>query len=740
MSRIHAGIMTFHWAANYGAVLQAWALQEYLLHIGIDAEFIDYVPSGYEPTLKRCLRAKRPKHIISYYQEYRKEKYLEMFRQKYLNRSNLRFTHKDQLNANPPRYDVYISGSDQIWNPYFTMNGQRGVSLPYYLDFAPNNATRIAFSSSFGLSDIPAEMKNVILPELLKYKSISSREKAGVDILKSMGIHGALTADPTLLLEAASYRALISQRARKGQLYFYCLHGHRSAVIDVARKYAKSVQLCLAEDECKSIEEWLSNIANADFVITNSFHGTVFCILFHIPFVTFEKKTSSNGMGSRLVTLLDAVGMNERFCLSDELSERLEKLKDVCIDWETVDSKVAELRREARNYLRNALDISEDLSVHSIDLRKCMGCGLCKTVCPVDCISMEENELGFWYPKVNPERCIQCGLCSRSCIIENKPTALKSEAAAYACYHKDEAIRQKSSSGGAFTAMAQSFLAQGGVVVGAAFTKPMEVEHICVDDAQGLDKLRGSKYMASSCWNAFPAIKRALTEGKKVLFSGTPCQVAAIKIYTNYHSDLFCIDVACHGVPSGSALKAHCSEIEKRTGCPVSSINFRDKITGWRSYSYSYMDENGHVIKRERIDESTIGRAYVENLILRSSCMECSFACKQRQGDLTLCDHWRIVHLGLDKEDKGITAVLVNSEKGSHVMEAAAEQMNVVQIKPEEVYAGNPVLCHPAGKNPSRNGFFATMQQHGYKHSIEKYCATPSLMKKVVRKIKHLLK
>lgn len=740
MARKRVGIMTFHWAANYGAVLQAWALQEYLMSIGLDAELINYVPKGYEPTLKRCLRAKRPKRIISYYQEYRKEKHLETFRQKYLNRSMVRFDHKDQMKANPPRYDVYISGSDQIWNPYFTMNGQRGVTLSYYLDFAPSKATRVAFSSSFGLSDIPVEMKQVILPELLKYKRISTRENAGVDILKSMGINGELTADPTLLLEAASYRALIPTKARKGQLYFYCLHGHRSAVIDVVRKHAHAAQLCLAEDECKGVEEWLSNIANADFVITNSFHGTVFCILFHIPFVAFEKKTGSKGMGSRLVTLLDAVGMSERFCASDELSERLKQLKEVCIDWETVDSRVAKLRSAARNYLRNALDISEDRSVHSMDLRKCMGCGLCKAVCPVDCISMEENELGFWYPKVNTECCIQCGLCSRECIAENKPIALNAETTAYACYHKDEAIRQNSSSGGAFTAMAQSFLAQGGVVVGAAFTQPMEVEHICVDNEQGLAKLRGSKYMASRSWNAFPAIKRALQEGKKVLFSGTPCQVVAIKRYTNHHSDLYCIDVACHGVPSGAALKAHCTVIEKSTGRTVKSINFRDKITGWRSYSYSYMDENGHVIKRESINESAFGQAYVKNLTLRSSCMECPFACNQRQGDLTLCDHWRIVHLGLDKEDKGITAVLVNSEKGSHILEDAAEQMVVEHIKPEEVYAGNPVLCHPAGKNSSRNGFFATMQQHGYKYATKKYCAPSSLMKKVVRRIKRLLK
>ncbi len=740
MAHKSVGIMTFHWAANYGAVLQAWALQDYLMSLGVAAELIDYVPQGYKASLGRCFKAKRPSRIIAYFQEYRKEKYLEMFRKKHLYRTSACYTAKEQLVSNPPQFDLYISGSDQIWNPYYTMKGQKGVTLSYYLDFAPVGAKRISFSSSFGLSHIPDEMKELIAPELRKFGKISVREKTGVDILMSMGISASLTADPTLLLSADSYKGFISKKEKKRELFFYCLHGQRKDAIRTVRAYAESENLTLTEDCCKGIEDWLQQIHEAEFVITNSFHGVVFCILFHVPFVAFEKKEKGMEMGGRLTTLLRSIGLEEHFCSLDKLAAQLQNLKNKRIDWNAVDHSVELIRENSQSYLHEALNIPVIKTVNQIDNRKCTGCGLCEVVCPVGCISMVEDEMGFWYPKVDAERCVQCGMCYRECIAVNQPRASNFETTAYACYHKDDVIRYKSSSGGAFTAVAQSFLAQGDVVVGAAFTQPMEVQHICIDDEHGLAQLRGSKYMASRSWTAYAAVKKLLQEGKKVLFSGTPCQVAAIKKYTNNHSDLFCIDVACHGVPSGSVLKAHCAEIEKKTGRPVKAINFRDKITGWRRYSYSYMDENGHVIKREEISKSTFGQAYVKNLILRSSCMNCPFACNQRQGDITLCDHWRIVHLGLDREDKGVSGVLINSEKGRQVFCDATEQMNVERITPEEVYAGNPVLCHPTGKNPSREGFFAAMQQYGYKATTKKYCVSPSLIKKVARRVRRLIK
>lgn len=741
MGKKRAGIMTFHWATNYGAVLQAWALQNYLMSIDLDAELIDYVPKGLQASLLRCIKTKYPHEMRRRFDDYIKERNIEIFRKKYLRRSSVRYVDKAELLNTPPRYDYYISGSDQIWNPFFTMNGQRGITLSYFLDFAPMNAERIAFSSSFGLSHIPDEMRKAIQPELSKYSKISTRESAGVDILKSMAIDGVLTADPSLLLQADAYKSLLENEEQEdGGLFFYCLHGHRKDALRIVRNYADNESLKLIEDDNKGIEAWLNHILNAEFVITNSFHGVVFCLLFHTPFVAFEKKSEKRNMGGRITTLLKNVGLNNRFCSLDELEERLKQLRGEQIDWKQVACNVEILRQQAQDYLNNAFKSVSAYSIEHVDIDQCTGCGLCKAVCPVSCIFMEEDERGFWHPKVKAEHCIQCGLCYRECIAENRPRVLAFDTTAYACYHKDGIVRQNSSSGGAFTAMAQSFLAQGGVVVGAAFTQPMQVEHICIDDEHGLTQLRGSKYMASRSWNVYAAVKKLLQEGKRVLFSGTPCQVAAIKKYTNNHANLFCIDVACHGVPSGSVLKAHCAEIEKKAGRPVKTINFRDKITGWHRYSYSYMDENGQVIKRERIHESAFGQAYVKKLILRPSCMDCPFACNQRQGDITLCDHWRIVHLGLDKEDKGVTGVLINSEKGRHVFCAATEQMNVEQITPEEVYAGNPVLSHPAGKNPSREVFFAAMQQRGYKAATKQYCASPSLIKKVARRIRHLIK
>ena len=374
MARKTAGIMTFHWVANYGAVLQSWALQNYLSSIGIDAELIDYVPKGMNASLLRCIKARRPRRVPLYFEEYRKEKYIEVFRKKYLKRSVNRYEYKEELLKEPPEYDYYISGSDQIWNPFFTMNKQRGITLSYYLDFAPENAKRVAFSSSFGLSNIPDAMREAILPELTKFSSISVRENAGIGILKSMGITGVQTVDPTLLLQAEDYKSLLKPvHQKKSSCFFYCLHGQKKYAITAVQEYANQENLCLIEDECKGIEEWLSHISNADFVVTNSFHGAVFCILFHVPFMVFEKKTGRADMGNRLSTLLESVGLAERFCPLDKLTECLNQIKGKTIDWQEVDCLVKELRSKAKNYLRTALEISSVHTAENIDINKCIG-------------------------------------------------------------------------------------------------------------------------------------------------------------------------------------------------------------------------------------------------------------------------------------------------------------------------------------------------------------------------------
>lgn len=355
------GIITFHWAANYGAVLQTWALQEYIQSCGLRAEIIDYVPRNLRITLGRCLRTRRISKMKVYYDEYRKNKMLTVFRGKYLKLSDHHYGDKQELKENPPVYDCYISGSDQIWNPYFTMNGQKGVTLSYFLDFAPDGKKRISFSSSFGVPTLPSEMAQHIQPELEKYSSISTREEEGVHYLKSIGFQAMLTSDPTILLNAADYIRHFSLQKKtqsSSDLFLYCLHGHRKCVIGTVKYYAKKHGLVICEDSRKGVNSWLEHILNSQMIVTNSFHCMVFCIMFHKPFVAFEAISKGPSMGGRMRTLLGRTGLLEFFCSAEELQSTLDAVEKKNVNWDAVDKAIQTIQRSAQEYLKKELELT----------------------------------------------------------------------------------------------------------------------------------------------------------------------------------------------------------------------------------------------------------------------------------------------------------------------------------------------------------------------------------------------
>lgn len=349
------GIITFHWAANYGAVLQAWALQKFLQDNGYDVEIIDYVPSNLAISLPRCFFARHVETVKLRLEEYKKEQLIKHFRAEHMNLSKRRYGSKEVLKQEPPIYDCYISGSDQIWNPFFTMNGQHGVTLSYFLDFAPEGAGRIAFSSSFGCSSLNKDVMEVIRPELKKFSSISVREKEGVEILRSMGIEAICTADPTFLLGTDQYNKLFKNEKKKNDyIYAYILHGQMEKAKGCVNCVKERTNLPVCEDSILSVEDWLKHIHGANYVITNSFHCVVFCIMFHVPFLVID--VQGMNMSSRITTLLGNVGLAKRFLtLPVDEAQIVGKINEI-IDWDTVDNRVKAMRGEARNHLLNAID------------------------------------------------------------------------------------------------------------------------------------------------------------------------------------------------------------------------------------------------------------------------------------------------------------------------------------------------------------------------------------------------
>lgn len=328
-----------------------------------------------------------------------------------------------------------------------------------------------------------------------------------------------------------------------------------------------------------------------------------------------------------------------------------------------------------------------------IDIKEkkdCCGCGACVQRCPKSCILMREDKEGFLYPEVNKEMCIDCGLCEKVCPVINQSEERK-PMAVYAAKHKDERIRLASSSGGVFTAIAESVIDEGGVVFGARFDKDWSVIHGYTETKEGLAAFRGSKYVQSRIGESYKNAEAFLKAGRKVLFSGTPCQIAGLKRFLRKDYDnLLTVDFICHGVPSPGIWREYLKEeIVRQCGGKnsvlihhkdklgdvyIENISFRDKRLGWKKYSLtltlSVPDGHGakkKVLLSEPLNKNIFLRGFLADLYLRPSCHACPAKKFKSGSDVTIGDFWGIQNVMPEiDDDKGVSVILVNSNKLSY--------------------------------------------------------------------------
>ncbi len=260
-----------------------------------------------------------------------------------------------------------------------------------------------------------------------------------------------------------------------------------------------------------------------------------------------------------------------------------------------------------------------------IENNECVGCGECAFICPVNCISMHEDEEGFVYPAVDERLCNGCGECIRRCSSKNESNACVHYKKTYVCWNKNEKDRILSSSGGVFSVLSRLILQKKGVVYGAAFSEDFfSVNHIRVDRVDDLYKIMGSKYIQSEIHGAYSKIEKDLIAKKMVLFSGTPCQVAAIKnAFCKYRDQMILVSVICHGVPSKRIWERYLIGIQKEYNHErISELGFRDKGKSWDRFSLKIKFEKG--VYCNEFSNDLYMRAYLENLFLRPSCYELS--------------------------------------------------------------------------------------------------------------------
>lgn len=349
---MNIGTITFHWATNYGAVIQAYALQKYLKLNNYETEIIDYIPLQIK--LIQTLSNIKNLRVIELIKEIR----FKQFRKKYLKISKKCYYTNLDLVKNCHNYDVYICGSDQIWNEPFLLNSENTTNLSYYLNFVKKHKVRISYATSFGTNKISSNTIDLIKPELNRFNYISVRENSGKEIVENMGLNVELVIDPTLLLEGNIYESLFKDLKirRQFQFFSYILHNNQNNAIKIdnyiLNKYFNNKIEKRFDLKDVGVVEWLYHIKNSRFVSTNSFHGTVFAIIFNKPFIVMPVENS--GMNDRITTLLTTLGLENRIISSFDES-RIDILFEEPINWEQINVKVERIRKKSEEFLERAL-------------------------------------------------------------------------------------------------------------------------------------------------------------------------------------------------------------------------------------------------------------------------------------------------------------------------------------------------------------------------------------------------
>lgn len=397
-----------------------------------------------------------------------------------------------------------------------------------------------------------------------------------------------------------------------------------------------------------------------------------------------------------------------------------------------------------------------------IDIRKaeeCCGCSACKAVCPVGCISMPADGEGFPYALADRERCTGCGRCDEVCPVRNRFKPVAGRAAVYACAALDDGLRMKSSSGGVFGALAREVISQGGVVFGARFDFggaregavpdfPVPVGHSTHEgpapaaaprlvhgeavSEEELGPLMGSKYLQSDMGDAFRRAEEYLKAGRQVLFSGVPCQLAGLTRFLGRDYDnLLKIDILCHDVPSPRVFDKYIAE---NFGRGIVSIDFRDKTTGWRDFSFTAVGSDGSSFSR-RASVNPYIQGFLKGLYSRPSCGRCPARSLSSGSDITLGDYWgvRSWHPGID-DNRGASVVFVASCRGAEAFENIRGRLRWERSEYRKALVGNPNLKYSTRPNRNRAIFFANFENSDFNGLVARL-APESKLRKVEKRI-----
>ena len=377
--------------------------------------------------------------------------------------------------------------------------------------------------------------------------------------------------------------------------------------------------------------------------------------------------------------------------------------------------------------------------------QNCCGCGACAQACPKHCIAMKADSEGFLYPVVDESLCIDCGLCERVCH-ELHPMDERKPLKVLAAINKDDEIRLKSSSGGIFYILAKKVIDEGGVVFGARFDEQWQVVIDYAENIDGVKAFMGSKYVQARTETAFTDAKRFLTEGRKVLFSGTPCQIAGLHHFLRKQYDnLLTVDIICHGTPSPMVWERYLQETVEEVR-RISNIEFRNKTNGWKNFSFKIeRNESDDTISvLSSFKDNPFMKAFLRDIILRPACYDCKAKSGRSHSDITIADFWGVHTIFPDMDDdKGTGLIFINSEKGlAHLCNA---DIIYAETEYERILSLNKAYWKSSVEHPLRGTFFNRLSNGETIATVAYDCAKtieelyPTLLQKCKQIIKRIL-
>ena len=684
---------------NYGSILQCYSTKKYLEKSDCICDvFSEVVPR--EKKIKVLLRKILYSgfHFIfsrGFYQQYnlaRKKakkanenlgissmKKMDIFVN---NRINPIFTDYDNLKkiSRKDNYLAFISGSDQIWNCLGSVN------RIYFLDFVPKEKS-ISLAASFGINALPKYCQKEVKNYLDNYNYISVREENGKNIVNSLiNKEVPVLSDPVVLMSAEEWRNEYrnSDKLLLDKNYILCffLDEPNEVVLDYIKNYSQESVIYEFGYHYAALErfivrridgdpfDFLKLIDNAGMIFTDSFHAIMFSIIFEKNFFAFKRQyVHGISQQSRVDNVLKKYNYLDRMITENGM--RFEHFHV-----HNCDSILKNEREKIECFLSNSVldNKNEKKSIKSgFD---CVGCGLCKKVCPVQAINVKKEKIGYNVYNIDTEKCLGCNICVKFCSYKK---VNNEEKRAFVAYNKNSYTRSKSASGGIFSAIATSVLEKGGVVYGSGFVlehNNLINQHICIDNIEDLYKIVGSKYVEGDISVVYEDIRNKLTDGKMVLVSGTSCQINSLYSYLRDtdKSKLYTVDLICHGVPGKMFFQSYISFIEKTRRIKIQDVIFRKKENGLIKYVLQIKAIKGAKWKEYEIpiNNSSYYYLFMRGESYREGCYNCEYASLNKPADITLGDYFELeedypeIHNNLDVRD--VSSVIIHNKKGEDLL------------------------------------------------------------------------